>query len=170
MLKKQIIWIVPFLSVLCLDQLSKALARSYLTEYDSVNVIGEYFVLILAQNTGAFLSLGSGLPEPYHTLFMLGIPVVLLFLGLVYLLKNPELPNLLQVAIALILSGGIGNIIDRFLVGSVTDFFFIDLGGWAKTGIFNIADMAIMAGLGIYIFQNFRTKKENHPVAADKNN
>lgn len=146
--------------MLCLDQVSKVLARTYLVEHDVVNVIGDYFILVLAQNTGAFLSVGAGLPEPFYTLLLLGTPAALLLWGIWYLLKNPDIPAFSKYTIALILSGGIGNILDRFIAGSVTDFFFIDLGGWLKTGIFNIADMAIMLGLGLYILQAFRVPQK----------
>ena len=58
-----------------------------------------------------------------------------------------------------IVGGGIANLIDRFRFGHVTDFFHIDLGGVFKTGIFNVADMSVMLGLGLLIFSSFKSKK-----------
>ena len=58
-----------------------------------------------------------------------------------------------------IVGGGIVNLIDRFRFGHVTDFFHIDLGGVFKTGIFNVADMSVMLGLGLLIFSSFKSKK-----------
>lgn len=161
LLRQHISWIGIFAAVLCLDQVTKIAARIYLIEYEVINIIGDYFVLVLAQNTGAFLSIGSELSEPFHTLLLLGIPAILLIWGIAYLLRNPKLPNSSKYTLALILSGGIGNIIDRFAAGSVTDFLFINLGGWLKTGIFNVADMAIMFGLGFYILQAFSSPKKS---------
>ena len=56
------------------------------------------------------------------------------------------------------IGGGIGNIYDRFLYGSVTDFLFIDLGGVFKTGIFNIADLSVTTGMILIIWASFKNK------------
>ena len=59
-----------------------------------------------------------------------------------------------------IVGGGIANVYDRIVYGSVTDFFHIDLGGVFRTGIFNFADMSVMLGLGLLLFASFKNGKQ----------
>ena len=77
---------------------------------------------------------------------------VILIVFLVYLLRNNRLNRAAIIAGALMLSGGVGNLIDRvFNDGAVVDFLNVGFGS-VRTGIFNVADMAIMAGLFLFIF------------------
>ena len=59
-----------------------------------------------------------------------------------------------------IIGGGVANVYDRIVYKSVTDFFHIDLGGVFKTGIFNVADMSVMLGMGLLLYGNFKTNKK----------
>ena len=58
------------------------------------------------------------------------------------------------IGFCLIIGGGIANIYDRILYGSVTDFLFIDLGGIFKTGIFNIADLSVTTGMLLFLLKS----------------
>ena len=64
-----------------------------------------------------------------------------------------------MIGLSFIIGGGIGNIYDRIVHGSVTDFLHIDLGLF-RTGIFNMADVSIMVGMGIVLFSMWRANKE----------
>ena len=59
-----------------------------------------------------------------------------------------------------IVGGGVANVFDRIVYGSVTDFMHIDFGGSLRTGIFNIADVSVMVGLGCLLVASFRNKKK----------
>ena len=61
--------------------------------------------------------------------------------------------------IALIIGGGIANVFDRIVFGSVTDFLYIKLTDLLRTGIFNIADLAVTTGMIILVVGSFRKKK-----------
>ena len=102
--------------------------------------------LQLMENPGSFLSLGASLPQQLRfTLFIAAVAV--LVIGLVCgALFARRLSTARFVALALVAGGGISNLIDRLLNdGRVTDFLNVGIGS-LRTGIFNPADMAILAG------------------------
>ena len=120
--------------------------------------------LQLAENSGAFLSLGAGLPAPIQSwFFIVLVPIVLAGL-LFFALKDTRRVSMpMLIAIALLLGGGIGNLIDRVLnEGRVIDFMVVGY-GWLHTGIFNVADMAIMAGVILLALLSFRSTKPQAP-------
>jgi len=114
--------------------------------------------LELAQNPGAFMSLGADLPgEIRFWLFNIVTSMTLLFVAWLVLCKR-DLHKGPLVGLTLILGGGIGNLIDRMLYGSVTDFLWLSFGS-LKTGIFNVADLAIVAGVIIFLTMTRRHKE-----------
>lgn len=79
---------------------------------------------------------------------------------LVYLLRKNDLDSVTLIGCSLILAGGIGNLIDRVVFnGVVTDFLNIGIGS-LRTGIFNIADVVIMLGVGLVIYRSFSERKQ----------
>ncbi|MFQ3368965.1 MAG: signal peptidase II [Flavobacteriaceae bacterium] len=143
-----------------LDQLSKFWIRGNVTPYRDISVISDYFIITNVENSGAFLGLGSEFPPIIKNILLLALPVVVLISVLVYVFKDKSLDKLSLVGFSLIIGGGIGNIYDRFLYGSVTDFLFIDLGSIFKTGIFNIADLSVTTGMILILWASFKNKKQ----------
>jgi signal peptidase II len=94
------------------------------------------------------------------SILLLALPVGVLVTVLVYVFKDTTIDKLSLIGYSSIIGGGIGNIYDRFLYGSVTDFLFIDLGGVFKTGIFNIADLSVTTGMILIVWASFKTKNE----------
>jgi signal peptidase II len=80
---------------------------------------------------------------------------------LYYVLTNTTLDRLSIVGFSSIAGGGIANLYDRFLYGSVTDFLFMDFGGVFRTGIFNVADLSVTTGMILLLISSFlnRPKK-----------
>jgi len=72
--------------------------------------------------------------------------------------RDKEIDKISLIGFCFIIGGGIGNIYDRILYGSVTDFLFIDLGGIFKTGIFNIADLSVTTGMIMILLMSFKNK------------
>ncbi len=142
-----------------LDQVSKIWVRSTVIPNSKTEIIGDYFTLRNVENSGAFLGMGSDLNPMLSAVFLKIVPVLVMLYVLFYIFKNKDLDRISLLGFTCILGGGIANLIDRFRFGHVTDFFHIDLGGVFKTGIFNIADMSVMLGLGLLIFSSFKTKK-----------
>ncbi len=136
--------------VVGLDQWTKAWAVESLKGNGRESYLNDFFRLVYAENTGAFLSLGSGLADNwrYWLLTLLPIAVILLILG--QTLTSPGMNRWQVVAFSLIIGGGGSNLYDRLLYGKVVDFMNM---GFPKlrTGIFNVADVAIMIGLFMLI-------------------
>jgi signal peptidase II len=128
------------------DQVSKSAARTLLAAGDAQSFLGGSLRLELVENPGSFLSLGASLPDNLRfALFTAAVSALLIGLVGASLFAR-RLESWRVVALALVAGGGISNLIDRVLYhGRVTDFLNIGVGS-LRTGIFNIADMAIMAG------------------------
>lgn len=149
--------IVVALNLGC-DQFSKVIARKNIEPYEQITIIKDRFILTKVENTGAFLSAGSNLPDFIRIILLTVLPILVLGYGLWFLYSNKYLPHLMQIGICFLIGGGIGNIYDRIVYGSVTDFLFMDFVLF-RTGIFNMADVSIMIGIGLLLLQNLMTSK-----------
>ena len=143
---------------LLLDQLSKFLIRQNVDQYSEIKLIGDYFILTNVENSGAFLGMGSDFSPFIKTIFLLILPVIILICIMVYVYRDKQIDKISLIGFCFIIGGGIGNIYDRILYGSVTDFLFIDLGGIFKTGIFNIADLSVTTGMILILLMSFKSK------------
>lgn len=146
-LKITLLLIILAVAIGC-DQVSKTIVRQKIATNENISLIKNHFTLTKVENTGAFLSLGNNMPAAIRFILLSLLPVLVLVYGIFYLLKNRNLTKNIQLALCFILGGGIGNVIDRLIYGSVTDFLHLDF-GFFRTGIFNLADVAIMLGVGI---------------------
>ncbi len=138
------------LAVVIADQVSKFLIVSSLGIGQSISVIPGFFEFTYVANYGAAWGLLAG-----KTMYLIGLAVVLLillFLYRKYCLKSREQ----LIALALIFGGAIGNLIDRIRLGWVIDFF--DFQVWP---VFNIADMAIVAGSLLLIWFLHKESREH---------
>ena len=131
-----------------------------ITPYSNhINIISDYFILRNVENFGAFLGLGSCLSENARLLLLIILPVAVLITVIVYVFKDKSIDKLSLVGFSSIIGGGLGNIYDRIVYGSVTDFLYIDLGGIFQTGIFNIADLSVTTGMTLILWASFKNKK-----------
>ena len=155
--KALVVLIIIALTV-ALDQVTKVIAGQQLASAGRLSYIGDIFRLQYSENTGAFLSLGANLPPTLQFwLFNVLVSVVLgaIFLSIVFSDDN-RLPVI--IAYGLIIGGGFGNLLDRFLNdGAVIDFMNLGL-GWLRTGIFNVADMAITGGVIFLLVFGLRSR------------
>ena len=133
------------------DQVAKRVATEALGDSPPVSLLGDSVRLDLAQNGGAFLSLGSGLPdEVRHVAFVLLVPLALV-LVCVLAWRSGARSRASLVGLALLAAGGLGNWLDRILNdGLVTDFVSLGIGP-LRTGIFNVADVCIVAGALLFV-------------------
>ena len=141
-----------------LDQLSKFLIRQNVDQYSEIKLIGDYFILTNVENSGAFLGMGSDFSPFIKTVFLLILTIIVLICIMIYVYRDKQIDKISLIGFCLIIGGGIANIYDRILYGSVTDFLFIDLGGIFKTGIFNIADLSVTTGMILILLMSFRSK------------
>lgn len=160
--KKFVLPLVVMVLVVLSDRMTKVWAVETLKGYPSQSYLGDSFRIIYAENEGAFLSLGSDLPENVRFWVLAIIPILALGYFGFTLFFNNEVGPWQRIAFAFIIAGGGSNIIDRILEGKVVDFLNIGIGD-LRSGIFNIADMAIMAGLFLILpmaFKSSAPKKE----------
>jgi len=152
--------LITLLLVVGIDQYSKIMAKKMLLGKGVSSHFNDMWRWVFAENTGAFLSWGSDLSGWVHVLFLKVIPVILIIGLLFYTMFSKEVTKNQVLPLALILGGGIGNLYDRLLYGKVIDFMNIGIGD-LRTGIFNVADMAIMAGCFWLLFVGLKKKPED---------
>lgn len=153
------IWIIiiVLMTVGC-DQASKELTRQKVAPQSFIPVIESHLILTNVENTGAMLGFGQDFHPIVKKIIFQGLPLLVLIIMLFRIMTKPNLSTLLLVAFAFVIGGGLGNLIDRIAHGSVTDFFQLRL-GFLRTGIFNIADVAVTTGVLLLLFLIFRGKK-----------
>jgi signal peptidase II len=156
------IFLILIVLIACVgsDQTTKSIAETCLTENEAWSFWGDTVRLQLAHNSGAFLSLGATMPDAWREgIFSIGTGGLLLAL-LGYTLFYKSASTLEILAFSLLLSGGISNLIDRVLFGYVVDFMNIGI-GLLRTGIFNVADIAVSLGVFILIADGFHKRSKN---------
>ena len=148
---------VLLLTIGC-DQGTKVLARSYLGQGSVVSLLGGVLVMRYVENQGAFLSVGAWLPQPVRLIVLIAFPLCVLAAIAVYVLSRKGVRLVLAAGLAFIAGGGIGNLLDRILRdGKVGDFLNLGIGR-VRTGIFNVADLAIMFGCLLLLTDAVRTR------------
>jgi signal peptidase II len=160
--------IVFLITVGCivLDQGTKFVAKAYLSHGSLFSFAGDTFRLQYAENSGAFLSLGASLPDPWRNLVFTVLVGVFLFGLLGYLLIGRSLPVVAITCLSFVFAGGISNLIDRIAYdGRVVDFLNLGIGP-LRTGIFNVADMAITFGALILAVDTCRQKEPSENAVA----
>jgi signal peptidase II len=151
--------LVVLVLAVAIDQASKAVARRALESQPPVYVLGGILTLTYAENTGAFLSLGANLPPLARTALFGGGALVMLAGCIAYVVYGPALGAAQVTGLSLLAGGGAGNLIDRLLHnGAVVDFVLLSAGP-LRTGVFNLADVAIMAGLALVLLGSYRSER-----------
>lgn len=155
MATKSIIRIVLILLIITVnigcDQFSKKIVKGSVLPYETIHVLNNHLTVTRVENSGAFLSAGDSMSKASKQIFLTLIPIVAMILGLVYLFLKPVSGNML-IGFCFVIGGGVGNLFDRILYGSVTDFLYLKFGIF-QTGIFNMADVSIMAGMSVILLQ-----------------
>jgi signal peptidase II len=144
------------------DQVSKRVASVHLADSAGHSFLGDALRLQYEENRGGFLSIGADLPEWARTaIFSVGSGLALL----AYVISALTLPldRIALVGLCLLFAGGLSNLVDRLLHGRVIDFLNIGVGP-LRTGIFNVADVAVMIGAVVLMVAYFRTENRRAEV------
>lgn len=152
---------VGFILSICIgcDQTTKRIAERMLEHSSAHSFFFDTLRLQFVQNEGVLLGLGSNFSEAAKWWFFLMLPLILLAVAIYFVLFSRKLKDAQRICLSLIVGGGIGNIIDRIFQGSVTDFINVGIGP-LRTGIFNVADMAILFGaIGLIAFEFWLERK-----------
>ena len=141
-----LLWILIIIGVITLDQVSKLLAIAHLKGGDSFVIIDKVLRFTYVENRGAAFGMLDDKRWIFLVLSTVGIAAMIVFL-----FKFAKGNKLLSTALAFVLGGGIGNMIDRIFLGFVVDF--IDFYAFPKVWmwVFNIADSFVCVGAGLVI-------------------
>jgi signal peptidase II len=157
-LRSFIIFCILIVNIGC-DQISKNIVRQRIDDYEQIALVKNYVTLMKVENTGAFLSLGSSLPDAMRFALLSVLPLFILGVGLGILFLKTNMPRYMVLGFACVIGGGIGNIYDRVVHGSVTDFLHIDF-GFFQTGVFNMADVSVLTGVLIVLINSYLEKEK----------
>ena len=153
------LWLLLAALIVLLDLFTKELAMQHLALYRPKEVFS-WLNLTLAHNTGAafsFLAGGSG----WQRWFLSGVAVIICAVLLAWLWQLPHRARLLPSALALVIGGAIGNLVDRIRFGYVVDFIDVHYAGWHWPA-FNIADSAIVIGVVLLLLDSLVPRKGQH--------
>jgi signal peptidase II len=157
--KQTLLLVATTVSIVVLDQISKYIIKKTMYLYESFGVIGDFFKITYIENAG----MAFGIQMENKVLFTL-LSITAALIVLLYLIRLPNERFLFRFALALIMGGAIGNLIDRIIRGRVVDFLdveffdisipafsllFINFPGYALTRwpVFNVADSAVTCGM-----------------------
>ena len=155
------IWIAVIVIV---DQLTKAIVDRTMSLHDSISLIPGFFNFTYIRNTGAAFGIFSGAHEVFRLPFLIGVSILAIGF-IVVMLKRLRLGETgLATALAFILGGAIGNLIDRIVYGEVIDFLDVYWSNYHWPA-FNVADSFITIGVTITLFYLIRSKGDD-PFAA----
>ncbi len=147
--------IVVLTTLVGCDQATKRYAVEYFKDQPAQSYLWDTLRIQYAENPGAFLSLAANLP-PQARFILLTVFNAAILLGVAaYVVLQRDIDRMSWYGLVLILAGGIGNLIDRINLGIVIDFLNLGIGP-VRTGVFNVADMAITAGFVLLLPQMFR--------------
>jgi signal peptidase II len=151
--KSGLVWLWLSLLLFAVDFATKAVVMDNMTLYESIELL-PFFNFTYMHNYGAafsFLSEAGG----WQRWFLSSIAIVISALLLFWLRKLPANNWILCGAYSLVLAGAIGNLVDRLMHGYVIDFIHFYYENWHYPA-FNIADMAIVGGAGLLLFDAFK--------------
>lgn len=157
--------LIPFLiaaSVLALDQITKWLIKTHVTAWDTLPVIPNFFNIVHAENPGVAFGLLADASGAWRDTILIGLSAsVLVFIST--LLLRPVRAGIarnwmVRIGLALVLGGALGNLYDRIVNGTVTDFVEVYAGGHYFPA-FNVADSCITVGAGLLLLDMWRGRE-----------
>lgn len=149
MKKRNLVLLSILIGFLMLDQISKYYISTNLDLYEQIPVIDNFFSITYAQNTGAAWSLLEG-----KMWFFYVVTCIVLVIMVFYFRTLKEYQFLSKIGVALIVSGALGNFIDRLRLGYVVDFLDFIIFGY-DFPVFNIADTCLCIGIAFVILDEF---------------
>jgi len=149
---------IAILATIGCDRVTKHIASTTLADAPSRSFLADTFRLEYAENTGAFLSVGADWPRPVRTA-VFGVGNTVLLAALTVVAVRRRWPRMALLGVALFVAGGASNLLDRISYGMVIDFMNVGVGP-LRTGIFNVADVAIMLGAGLLVFEGYRSQRQ----------
>jgi signal peptidase II len=154
--------LVPFLiaaAVVLLDRVSKAAIKAHIGAYDTITIIPGLFNIVHTENPGIAFGMLANATGPWRDVLLIGFSAAVLIAISVMLLRPASLHDaVLRTALGFILGGAFGNLYDRIVNGTVTDFVEVHAGQHYFPA-FNVADSAITIGAGLLLLDMWRAKE-----------
>ena len=151
MLKNKYVYLVLVAAtVVFADQLTKAIVINKLPLYQSLTIIPGLFDITHIRNPGGAFGFLAGSGPGVRKLVFLFVSLMALVLIFWFYLKTPSTHRFLASGFAMIFGGAMGNLIDRIRLGEVVDFLDVYVGKYHWPA-FNVADSAILIGIGIFL-------------------
>ncbi len=170
MIKKDFYWKFGYLTataaVFLLDQATKTWAIRRLRFGGDIEIIPDFFNFAYAQNTGVAFSMFNSYGDTGRWVLS-GLAFLAATLVLYFFWRTPRSDDRVLGALALLLAGILGNVVDRIRLGFVVDFIDFQIGNWHYP-TFNIADIAICTGAGLLILDMFLTRKDEENGETEK--
>jgi signal peptidase II len=161
---RALLLIVAAVGTIGCDRVTKHAASAYLAGTPDRSFLSDTIRVSYVENTGGFLSLGADLPAiARDAVFTVATGTALM--ALLVLTLRRKYTGSAELGLVLFIAGGASNWIDRVLRGSVVDFLNMGIGP-LRTGVFNMADVAIMLGVGLFVLGelHWNQKSGNRPA------
>jgi signal peptidase II len=161
---KRTYYLILSAAVIVLDAWTKWLVTARIDLHEAIPLIPNYLSLVHVRNTGAAFGIGANAESRIVPLLLNVGAIAVFFVVVAYAFRTALSDRVLQVGLHLILGGAIGNLIDRFRLGYVTDFIDVFVGShhWPA---FNVADSAICIGIAL-LFLDMRKTPDERVAAA----
>jgi signal peptidase II len=145
-LQARLPYVLLVAGTLILDRLTKAWIQNRFDLSESASVIDGFFNITYVRNTGVAFGIFSSISSPVKSVLLSVFTAIAAIIVITYSIRSPVRNRLLQMALALILGGALGNLYDRLAYGYVVDFleFYVGAYHWPS---FNVADSAISIGV-----------------------
>ena len=155
-------YLVVSLAVLFLDQWTKGIVTRTMEVHQSRSVVADFFDLTYVRNSGAAFGLFASVDSSIKAILLNSVAVIVFLIVSAYALRSSHRSIRLQVGLALILGGAVGNLLDRVRFGYVVDFLDFAISGhhWPA---FNFADSAICIGVGLLFLDMLRNEESHEP-------
>ena len=164
--------LIPFgiaLGIFILDRITKNVIKSHISAWETLRVIPGFFNIVHAENPGVAFGLLADSTSAWRNVFLIGLSVTVLVFISSLLWKGRGTENwLLRVGLALVLGGALGNLYDRVVHGTVTDFVEVYTGQHYFPA-FNVADSAISVGAALLLLDMWRGRSKKLEHAAEVN-
>ena len=155
------------LIILILDLATKIAIDTHLSYADRIPIIPGFFYLTHVRNTGAAFGLFSDAPQVYRLTFFISVSLIAVGIIISFYRKLSPGDRLAALALGLILGGAVGNLIDRIFRQEVIDFLHFRLWRGYSWPDFNVADSAIVVGVGFLVLELLASEGEQRESAND---
>jgi signal peptidase II len=159
--------VLPFLAaaaIFVLDRITKDLIRTHLSLWDTWTVIPGLLNIVHTENPGIAFGMLATLVNPWRNLILIGFSLLVLAIISAILLQMGGQGHLLRMGLALVMGGALGNLFDRIVHGTVTDFVEVHVGEHYFPA-FNVADSAITIGACLLLLDMWYSKERKSQTA-----